>query len=68
MKCDLKLFTCVGSKILSANQNGEFLKQLCFKNNGINQPGVLHVDRVSRKINGTDKSVYFCTCRLGIDK
>ena len=38
------------SKILSANQNAEFLKQLCFKNTGINQTGLLHGDRVSRKI------------------
>lgn len=44
-----KVFTRPESKILSANQIEEFLKQLYLKNDGVNQPRILHVDKDFKK-------------------
>lgn len=44
-----KVFTRPESKILSANQIEEFLKQLYLKNDGVNQPCILHVDKDFKK-------------------
>ena len=51
VKGSSKVSTRPESKILSANQIEEFLKQLYLKNDGVNQPYIPHAYKDSRKVN-----------------
>ena len=57
VKDDLKTFSWVRLKMLSANKILKFLKQHYLKKDVANKPDILEVGRDSRKVNGNFKNV-----------